>query len=248
MVSNEEGIPSDELLMDRSSDPLDAGGESGRRLGRDLAFRALSERWWLIAVVATMTIGTAVVLTTLQAPRYEASASLIVTPDPSITDTTDLIRCLEALERRTIVATLARIPATRESHGAAARAMGWSLDGLGPYNIRASVVTNTNVIKLDVQGPHAENVAKIANSLATVTAIEGHDAYPVFTLRHLTKAIPADNAFLPQPGRNYTLAAVIGLFLGLTGAVAVQYLREIQERREVAPLSSPVAKQAHSAV
>jgi len=226
MISNPETAPSEQAGKGTSTDPLRAGTGVGHRLyGSDLFWSALRERWRLIVGVFVVTVGTAVVLTLLQAPRYRASASLVVTPDPQIKDTTDFTRGLETLERRTIVATLASIPFTRETHGTAAKALGWSFEQLEPYDIRASVVTSTNVIKVEVEGPHAEHVAEIANAVAEVTATQGHETYPVYILRPLTKAVSADKPFLPQPSRNYTLAAMVGLFLGLTGALTVEYLR-----------------------
>jgi capsular polysaccharide biosynthesis protein len=148
-----------------------------------------------------------------------------VIPNSEVSGTEDVLRSLDTLERRTVVATFARIPSTAETRADAARRL--KIDGreLHKYQIRASVLPNTNIIKVDVEGPDRRQVAAVANAAAAVTRREARSMYRIYTMHPLEKAIPARQPIHPTPARNYLVASLLGLFLGIGAAILFERLR-----------------------
>lgn len=162
---------------------------------------------------------------TSRQPRvYRASTTVVVTPNTDVEGMGDVLRSLETLERRTVIATFARVPATAETRAAAARQLGRADADLSPYRVEASVLPNTNIIKIDVEGPDAAAAAVVANAVSEATRDEVRRMYRIFTLRTLAAASPAPQPVRPDPRRNYVVAGILGLFLGVLAAVLIERL------------------------
>lgn len=185
---------------------------------------SLRRGWWIVALAAAAALGTAAIVTTRQSPVYRSSATLVVVPSPGVEDTTDILRSLETLERRSVIATFARIPSTPGARAAVARRLGLgpALDG---YRIEASVLPNTNIIKIDVEGSQAARAAAVANAAAEVTRAEVGSLYRIFTTRSLAEATPSPRPIHPDPRRNYVVGGLLGLFVGVVAALVVERLR-----------------------
>ena len=184
---------------------------------------ALRARWWLILLAVAVTVGASAVATARQRPVYRASASLVVAPIASVDAPADILRSLETLERRSIIATFARIPGSREARRAAAGQLG--LPDLEAWRIEGSVLPNTNILRIDAEGPDAGRVAQVANAAAEATRQEARALYRIFTMRILAEATPPTRAALPDWRRNLLVATAIGLLLGLLAAYGAERLR-----------------------
>jgi capsular polysaccharide biosynthesis protein len=134
-----------------------------------------------------------------------------------------VMKSLETLERRTVIATFARIPATLELR----EAVGARLK-IDPrrYRIHGSVVPNTNIIRVSVEGPQADVAATVANAAADLTAREARSLYRVYTMRLLARATPPRKPSYPEPRRNYLVGAAVGAFLGIAAALAAERARD----------------------
>lgn len=190
----------------------------------DLYRRALTRRWWSILLAFVLALGAAAWATSRQEPVYQASTTLAVVPNARVAGTEEVLRSLDTLERRTVVATFARIPATAETREAAARRLGVDGRELRGYRLRASVLPSTNLIKLDAEGPDRSRVADVANAAAEVTRLEAGQMYRIYTMRTLEKAVPARRPIQPVPARNYLVAGLLGLFLGAGAAILMERL------------------------
>lgn len=189
-----------------------------------LTLASLRKRWWIVLLLTLASVGVAALLTAQQKPRFKASASLVVAPNTEIEDATDLIRSLETLERRTIVATFAKIPMAPETRQSAADQLGVAASAFQGYKISASVQPYTNIVRIDVIGPDREQVATFANALAAATQESARSMYRIYSLRLLAGAVPAYRPVYPDPQRNYLVAAILGLALG----VVVAFLPDIR--------------------
>lgn len=103
--------------------------------------------------------------------------------------------------------------------------MGIDAKGIRGYQIHASVLPNTNIIKVDVEGPDPRRAADVANAAAAVTRREARSMYRIYTMHPLERAVPARHPIYPTPGRNYLVAGLLGLFLGLGVAILLERLR-----------------------
>ena len=164
-------------------------------------------------------------LTARQTPVYAAEALLAVTPSSEVESAEEVLDSIEALERRTVVATLARIPRAPETKERAAERMGVDPREVRYYWIGGSVVPSTNVVRIEVQGPDPELAAELADAVAATTRREGRRLYRVYSLRDLARAEVPRRPVRPDARRNAAVAAVLGLFAGLLGAAAIELLR-----------------------
>lgn len=187
--------------------------------------RALRRGLWLVLVVILVAVGTAWWWTSRQAPTYQASASLVVTPNTEVEDTTDLLRSLETLERRTVVATFARLPGSRDTAVEVAERLGVEPREIRYYWIGGSVVPNTNIVRIDVYGPDPERAAEVANAAARVVRREARHLYQIYSMREMGRAEPPSRPVRPDARRNAVVAAILGLFLGVLAALALEAVR-----------------------
>lgn len=183
--------------------------------------------WWILPIIVFISITAAAFFTSKQQSLYRASATLIVVPDSTLVETSDILRSLETLERRTVVATYARIASTAKMRSVAGKQIGLSDSEARRFRTRASVIPNTNILRIDVEGGHAEHAALMANALAHAMEVEARDAFRVFTTEVLDVAVTPHRPFAPTPKRSYTVAGVLGLFLGIAAVYAVARPRNL---------------------
>jgi capsular polysaccharide biosynthesis protein len=187
-------------------------------------------QWWIVAIVWAVTIVVTIVVTARQTPVYRASTSLVVVPDAKMQEPADVLRSLDTLDRRTIIATLARLPMTPESRAAAAGAIGVAPADLRDYAITAGVVPSANIIKIDVEGADAERAAAFCNAVAGVMSASAPQLYRIFTLQVIERAVPRPRPVRPDMRRNLVVGAIAGLLIGAAFAAGADYVR-----RRVAP-------------
>lgn len=195
---------------------------------RGIVFAGLSRGWWIVLLAALVGVGSAWFFTRQESPRYLASATLVATLSSNIDDTGDLLRGVETLERRSVIATFAKIPGRVETKEAAAHDMGVEPDDLRAYWIGGAVIPYTNLVRVDVRGPDPERTARLANEAAEITRQEARSLYRVFTLRHLERADPPRRPESPEPTRNLLVGGILGLFAGLALALAAEVVRSRQ--------------------
>lgn len=187
--------------------------------------RALRTWWWVILGVPLLAVLASSYLTRRQDPVFRSATEMAVVPSPELTEPADVMRGLETLERRTVIATFASIAETRETLGAAAARVTLVDSDVSRYRVQASVVPRTNIIRISVEGPDGERTSLLANTLAEVVAEEAKTMYQLFELRQMEAARPPRGPFHPDPSRNAMVAAVLGVFVGLFSALALDRLR-----------------------
>ena len=184
---------------------------------------ALRSRWWLVLLSVAGALGASALATARQQPLYRASASLVLAPTTDVDAPADILRSLETLERRSIIATFARIPGSQEAQRAVAAQLG--LPNLEGWRVEGSVLPNTNILRIDAEGPDAARVAQVANAAAEATRQEARALYRIFTMRNLDQATPPTRPAVPDWRRNLLVAAAIGLLVGVLGAYGAERLR-----------------------
>lgn len=180
--------------------------------------------WWIVAIAWGATLAATALLTARQTPVYRASASLVVVPQTTIAEA-DLVRSLDTLDRRTIVATFAKLPSTPETRAAAAPLAGLSSRDATEYAVLAGVVPNTNIIKIDVEGPDPSRAAQLCNAVADVVGRTAPQLYRIFALQTIERAVPRSRPERPDMRRNLVAGAIVGLLVGAAAAAAGDYVR-----------------------
>lgn len=192
---------------------------------------ALARGWWMILLCLAAGAGIAGLLTSRQTPVYRSSGMLVVTPSSETSEAGEIIRSLETLERRTVVATFARVAETREVREAVAALLKLDSRRLSGYRVNGSVLPNTNIIRIVAEGRDAELTAEVANAAGEVTAQISRDLYRVYSMRWMARAQTPRSPSFPDPKRNYLVGVVVGLAFGLAGALALERMRGRQPGR-----------------
>lgn len=201
---------------------------------------ALARRSWIVALAVLASIGIALALSAREEVRYTAEATWIVTPDDAIDDPSDVLRSLETLERRTVVATFARLPSTSKTRQDLAERLGIDPDRLGGYSLRGSVVPYTNLVRFEVEGPDRDLATRAADGVAREVRDDAISLYRIYTLREVEPAHASHTPTQPDTGRNLVVAALIGLFVGLA-LTALPLLVPVASRRRESTATSDTA-------
>lgn len=202
---------------------------------------ALRRGWWIGVIALATTLVAADRFTKAQTPVYRSNIKVVVGPDPGIVETQEILRTLESLERRTILATFTELSQSPEIRERAAGLLDRPVDELRAFGVSAGIVPNTNVIRLVAEGPTATGVAGFAEAVGTALGEEVQRLYAPFSIRALTRATRPMRPTSPDPRRNMVVAGVVGVFLGLGLALA---LGRVMPVRTAAPVIEPARAHA----
>lgn len=165
-----------------------------------------------------VSVGTAAVLTARQPRIYRAKTLQVVVPNSRVQGTADIIRSIDTLNQRNVLATIAQVPLTLETRHKAAEELNLDPRELARYEVRSLVLPNTNLIRIEVQGPDPQKAADVANVVAAATQEVGREMYRIFKIDTFGKATPDGRAVFPEPSKNLLVGAVLGMFIGMVGA------------------------------
>jgi capsular polysaccharide biosynthesis protein len=194
--------------------------------GRDvLGF--LGRSWWLIGCSLLAVVGSSAFFAWRQTAVFEAAATVVIGPRAAITDSDEILDALDTLDRRSIVATYAKIPLSRTVQDAVQRQLELSPAQLAPYRIRTSVLPDTNILKIAVEGPDPNQAAIIANAVAGQAGDAAKRFYRLYAFKVLDPAVPPAAPTRPNRTRSLGAGTVLGLLLG----VGLGFLRETGRRR-----------------
>lgn len=199
-------------------------------LNRSETYKYLRQRWWIVPAAVLISTATSLVVTVRQSPVYRATTTQVVTPNSRLESNEHILRSIDTLERRSVVATFARIPGTREAREKAAAVMGIDLQTLAPYTIRCAVLPSTNLLQVDVEGPDPERAAELANVVADVVQQDGREMYRVYKIDTLARAVPPLGPIHPDPRRNLLAGGVVGAFIGVLAALGAGYVASPKPR------------------
>jgi capsular polysaccharide biosynthesis protein len=188
-------------------------------------FQALRRNWLAALIVFAVTVGLSWFFNAAQKPVYEATAHLVVAP-ASLTSEDNVIRAVESLDRRTVLATFARIASAETMPDAAAKRLGLDASRLRGYVTRGSVISNTNVIRVTTSGPEARTAAAVANAVAAATAEQAKALYQVYTLQFLSSARTPRRPVYPDPMRNFLVGVTLAILFAAAAALAADRFRQ----------------------
>lgn len=183
-----------------------------------LYLEGLRRWWWLAPLTSVVAGGLAFVVTARETPTYAATASAAVAPSADVHEPSDVLRSLETLERRTVVATFARMASTRETHQRAAEVMSLEPGELSGYSVNASVISSTNLIRVRVEGPDPDRAAALADATLVVLEEGARRLYHLFRIERVEAAAVPGRPIHPDPVRSVGVAVLLGLLIG--GSIA----------------------------
>ncbi len=205
--------------------------------------RILTRRIWLILPVTFIALVASLWFSYQQTPIYEASSTYVAKLGSALTDNVDdsytLIYGLDTLAgRQRIFVTYCEVMTSRAVREEAYALM--NVDpveaGLQNYEVLCSNLVETNVLSIAVQGPSREVALRLNAAIGIVGSNRANRLYTSFPLELLDVPELADEPVSPQTTRNGVLGGILGLVIGVTAALLIEYLRSPLERMEAASI------------
>jgi diguanylate cyclase (GGDEF)-like protein len=193
-----------------------------------LYFRMLQRGWWLVLLVALVSLLASLTVSFLAIPKYKTTARFIITPGSLLTSEGSpetVIAGLETLDLPSVVATYTEVMASQ-------RILVDSLDSLGvknfvpkDYEIDANVLPESTVLELTVAGPNPRLAADLANTIGYQTILFTRGINRIYELNVLDEAIQPVTPYSPSPLRDAGLSLLLGLVGGAVLAILSEQIR-----------------------
>jgi hypothetical protein len=177
----------------------------------------VARRWKPVLGAALIGMIIAWILTALEPDRYRATLLAAVAPLSETLDSTDVLRGVEVLEQRTVVATVAALASTPATSVIQA--------GDADYSIDASVLPNTNLVRIEVVGGDAARATAIANRLPAVLDRHTRNMFKLYGVKPVSPAIQPTEPISTGSGRAILAGLLIGFVIGAAIAIAVEKFR-----------------------
>ena len=131
---------------------------------------------------------------------------------------------LEALDKRSIIATYAEVLNSNRIFEEAASALNLGSAAID-YAHSAVVLPDANILELTTQGPNPQLVASLANEIGNQAVTYIEHLYSAYNINFLDAAIPPDVPYSPQPVRDSALAIGLGVIIGAVLAIVREQMR-----------------------
>lgn len=169
--------------------------------------RAMRSRWKLIAAAMLLGAVAGGLIGLAMPKKYRASTTVAVVPRADAMSPDDQIRGIQALDQRTIVATVAALPSLPDTIAA--------IQGANGYDVRAVVLPNTNLLRIDVDGANPQHAADLANRVPPILSARTRAIYGLYAVAAVSRAASAELIF-PRMDRIIAGGLVVGLIVGFT--------------------------------
>ena len=191
-----------------------------------LYFRMLQKNWWLILLTAMTALTVSLAISYAAVPQYRSVARFIIIPSSTLTSGADVVRSLDTLDRRSVVATYAEVMNSSRILDGSADFLGLNASEIiKDYNIQAVDLPDSSVLELTVSGPNPSLAAQLANAIGLQSITFTRSLNLIYELNFLDSAIPAELPFSPEPLRDGLVALVLGTALGGFLAVVSEQIR-----------------------
>ncbi|MBN1569678.1 MAG: hypothetical protein JXA73_17675 [Acidobacteria bacterium] len=180
---------------------------------------------WFVALAVLAGGGTSAYYTQKQPDRFEASTTVVVGPSVQVGNYEQALRGLDIVSKRNVMATYSQVPSSRTVREGVIRELALIREQARHYGVRASILPDTNVIRITVQGPAPQPTADFANSVVRNSQKMIHEIYGgIITFDVLDGAAMPEKAMDPGIFRKIASGALIGLLLALGLAFLIERL------------------------
>lgn len=194
--------------------------------------RMIQRGWWLILISILVAVNVSLIYSFyFVTPMYEAKATFLVSPNlNNFERESDLVDSLEALDKRSIVATYGEVINSRQVFVQTLKKLGANPAEYDEYTASVTVLPDTNILQLMVQGPHPEAVAILTNSIGENAIASIHGLYQSYDIIILDYAEVPVESFKPKPLQDAALAFLLGAVVGFGLAILRDQLASSLDR------------------
>ena len=183
------------------------------------AFSSIRRHWQVVLGAAVLGMLLAWIISAMQPRSYRASVLAAVSPLADTLDPSDVLRGVEVLEQRTVIATMAALAMTDGVIRQAAQ--GGAADGV---SVNAAVLPNTNLVRVDVDAPDAARATAVASRIPALLGAQARSMYRLYGVTTVAPPSEAD-AVTPRSERAIIAGLLIGLIIGALIAYAMDRTR-----------------------
>ncbi len=157
---------------------------------------------------------------------YQTFTTVLIGPSDRVENIETAFRSLDSVSRRNVIATYAQIPTSRSVREGAREELALSREKAKAYRIRTSILPDTNIIRIAVQGPIPQLTADFANSVVQHSQQLTPEFYDgIVSFKVLDRAELPAGPIDPGLERKAALGALFGLLLSLGMALLIERLR-----------------------
>lgn len=196
----------------------------------DAILHVIQTRWRIVAIVAAVGAIVGGALAGMHPHSYRTSAIAAVTAATAGLPPGEIYRGVEVLEQRTIVATVAALPSIPTIHDGATQTE------RGLYTIGAVVLPNTNLFRIEVDGPDARGVIRVANRVPPLLNRQTEALYKLYGVAMVSPASTTVSVG-PPIGRGAAAGLILGIIIGAGLAFSIEAARN----RHAIPVEAPPA-------
>lgn len=207
-----------------------------------LYLQAFRRGWWIIALTLLLATFVSLLVSYFTPPVYQANARFIISPNAGIFSSSwDIVSSLDTLDRRSIVNTYKELLASPSVYSRSPDIQKLGEGAIGTdYEVMVTVVPDTNILHLTVEGPDPLIVVMIANAIGREGLEYINELYPVYNFSVLEQAEIPTRPVRPEPVQNAALAALLGAIVGVVLAFSREQLQTtIEKLRERSIIDVP---------
>lgn len=188
-------------------------------------FQMLMRSWWVVFLTALTALAIALATSLFITPIYRATGRFVVNPNLDLVRQADVVRSLEALDKRSIVATYAEVLNSDRIYNDAVTSLQGEVSNFEDYTHTTVVLPEANILELSVEGPDPRVAALLANSIGQRAIDYIQQLYTVYEINFLDPATVPVVPIRPQPIRDSAFAVALGLLIGSVLAILREQLR-----------------------
>jgi len=212
-------------------------------------WQMIRKGWWIVLLTALVAVNVALVVNFFSPTLYRATSKYLVNPNPKLLPVTDMVYSLDALGNRSVVMTYSELLKNEQVLIETIKQLNLdSKDLTKSYLITTTVLTETSIIELTVEGPNPNQSALLANMLGKNGISYIQKFYDVYQITQIEPASIPKFPFSPQPIRDAGLALVLGLILGAALAILSEQIRlplQLLQEQKMIDTYSGVYKRKH---
>lgn len=200
----------------------------------NLYLRTLQRGWWIILLTVLIATNVSLITSYFTPPVYQTSARFIVAPNAgSFSSSWDVVSSLDTLDRRSIINTYRELLASSSVYRQNPQIQKIAPEVLASYDISVTVVPDTNILQLTVEGVDPNLTVELADAIGTQAVDYINKLYPVYIFSILDQPELPIAPIRPQPIQNAGLAFFFGAIIGLVLAFSKEQLQtSIEKLRE----------------
>ena len=188
--------------------------------------RVILKGWWLILSAFLVSVASALVFSYSQTPIYSASATFVVSPGQSLSQSSEFMQGVSTLSKRDgIMSTYVEIAQSKAILSAARNQIGLTPDQLEHLSVSSELIPATNVIIITVEADDPKLAKAYADLIGQKTIEYVKQLYEPYDMKPLDAAPVPVLPSKPNIQQNTLVAAVIGLVIGVGLAFLLEYIR-----------------------